>query len=312
MGVWHFMSLGESPGAVTSALAHIKRKFEKNVVAFFGGDSNRDKVKKVSGIIIFTTPEVRQGQRPIGKRVCIDNRYGMGQGKEVFYGNESDLSSAFDIVHQFINSEFQEMLSAERGKVFWLAANYHNLDFNLRQVARAFYALSPPGKTGKEVWVNLTGGSNVMNLAALLATALSGITGRAYYTYTQDMRLLRPANEADFWYDVPVLKVNFDRDYEAILKALDTEGGWLESDELLARVRQQRWQFSASKETFASNYLNKLDGWLVEREGNRNRLLQPAGRRFLDLINDDLIRALIYKEPLSRPPGLADILEEVT
>jgi len=28
MGVWHLLSLGESPGAATAALAYIKRRYE--------------------------------------------------------------------------------------------------------------------------------------------------------------------------------------------------------------------------------------------------------------------------------------------
>ncbi len=312
MGVWHFMSLGESPGAVTAALAYIKQRFTQNDVAFFGRDSERHKVKKVSGIVIFTTPEVRYQKLPARNKKYVDNLYGLDKGQEYTLGDDKGNLIAFKIVQNFIANEFKTMLQEEKGKVYWLEANHHNLDFNLRQLVRAFYVLSPPGKTGREVWVNLTGGSNVMNLATLLVTALSGITGRAYYTYTQDIRLLRPANEDDFWYDVPVLKVNFDRDYEAILQVLNAQGDWLESNELFERVRQQRWQIPASKETFTSTYLNKLDGWLVERQGNRNRLLQPAGKQFLDLINDTLIRALIYKEALPIPLELAQVFEEVS
>lgn len=311
MGVWHFISMGESPGAVTSALAHIKRKYEQNDVAFFGGDSNRDVVKKVSGIVIFTTPEVRQGERPIGKRICKNNRYGMENGEDIECGSEPGIPSAFEVVQKFIADEFGEMLQEERGKVYWLEANYYKLDFNLHQLARAFYALSPPGKTGKEVWVNLTGGSNVMNLATLLITVISGITGRAYYTYTQNTGLLRPANEIDFWYDIPVLKVNFDRDYEAILQVLEAQGDWIESDALFNQVQQQRWQITVSKEIFVANYLNKLDGWLIERDGSKNRLLHPAGKQFLDLIRNDVVKALVYKEPLPEPIKLADVFEEV-
>ena len=108
-----------------------------------------------------------------------------------------------------------------------------------------------------------------------------------------------------------MLKVDFDRDYEAILRVLKEQGDWVEAKELFDRVQQRRLgEFRGTKETFASDYLNKLDGWLIEREGNRNRLSQ-AGHRFLKLIDDKIIRALIYKEPLETPLSLNDVFEEV-
>jgi hypothetical protein len=310
MGIWHFLSLGESPGAVTSALAYIKKRYEEKDVTFFGGDSGRSKAKKVSGIVIFTSPEVRECTLLARSRVYVDNLYGIDRGEEHPLGNGEGKLRTFEIVMNFIRDEFQTMLRTERGKVYWLRANYHDLEFNLNQVFRAFYSLSPPGKTGREIWVNLTGGSNPMNIGALLATVMSGVTGRAYYTYIQDIRLLRPASEADFWYDLPVLKVNFDRDYEAVLQVLNEQHDWVGANELFSYVKQRHPQFRATKSSFAPDYLNKLDGWLIERDNDRNRL-SPAGRRFLELIEDDLTRALIYKEQLTMPLSLDNVFEEV-
>jgi hypothetical protein len=311
MGVWHFMSLGESPGAVTSALAYINQRLKQDDVAFFGSDSGRYRVKKVSGIVIFTTPEVRHSRLPARDKKYIRNSCGSDKGQEHSLGDAAGNLITFEVVQEFIATEFWTMLQEERGKLYWLQASYHDLDFNLRQLVRAFCVLSPPGKTGREVWVNLTGGSNVMNLAALLITVMSGVTGRAYYTYTRDIRLLRPASETDFWYDVPVLKLNFDRDYEAILQVLAKQDDWMDSDDLFKQVKQQRWQFRAAKDTFAPDYLNKLDGWLIERDGLRIRLLRPAGERFLDLMADDLVRAVVYKERLSEPLSPTEVFEEV-
>jgi hypothetical protein len=310
MGVWHFMSLGRSPGAVTSALAHIKRRYEQNEVAFFGSDSGRSKAKKVSGVVIFTTSEVRTGKLPARDRKYVDNPYGLDKGKERPLGDQKGNLITFQVVIDFIREEFKEMLAEERGKVYWLEAKYYDLDFNLNQVIRGFCALSPPGVTGREIWVNLTGGSNPMNIGALLATVMSGVTGRAYYTYTQDIRLLRPVSEANFWYDLPVLKVNFDRDYEAVLQVLNEQHDWVEASKLFSHVKQRRPQFRATKGSFAPDYLKKLDGWLIERDNDRNRL-SPAGRRFLELIENDLTRALIYKEQLTTRLSLDDVFEEV-
>jgi hypothetical protein len=310
MGVWHFLSLGKSPGAVTSALAYIKKRYEENDIVFFGGDSGRSKAKKVSGMVIFTTPEVWHHQLADRDAKYVDNLYGSDKGQELPLGDAEGKLKTFEVVLDFVKDEFQAVLREEQGKVYWLEASYYDLELNLNQVVRAFCSLSPPGSTGREIWVNLTGGSNVMNIAALLATVMSGVTGRAYYTYTRDIRLLRPANETDFWYDIPVLKVNFDRDYEAILRVLEERGGWVEASELFSRVKQRRPQFRATRHNFAPDYLNKLDGWLIERKGDSNRL-SLAGQRFLALIEDDLTRALIYKEQLQQNLLPNEVFEEV-
>jgi len=39
------------------------------------------------------------------------------------------------------------------------------------------------GKVGKEVWINLTGGTNVVNMALQLAAALPGTPARLYITF---------------------------------------------------------------------------------------------------------------------------------
>ncbi len=310
MGVWHFLPLGESPGAVTSALAYLKQRYMQNDVAFFGIDSSRIKSKKVSGIVIFTTEGVRTKTLKAKNKSYVKNNYGSEKGEELPLGDKNGNLITFDVVLKFISDEFGEMLKEERGKVYWLEASHYDLDFNLEKLFQAFYALSPPNRTGDEVWINLTGGTNVMNLASLLVATMSGISGRSYYNYTNNIRLLQPANESTFWHDIPMLKLNFDQNYETILRALPDSDEWMDECKLINILRGANFPDVDDDKKFKRNYLNKLDGWLIERDGNRNRI-SPAGKRFLQRMDDELVRALVYKRPLENSPKKTDVFEEL-
>jgi len=66
------------------------------------------------------------------------------------------------------------------------------------------------GKQGKEVWVNLTGGTNVINISLLLTAYLSGAVSTAYYTFCprEENHLLYPGPNFR-WNFVPVMRVDW-------------------------------------------------------------------------------------------------------
>lgn len=321
MGVWHFLSLGDSPGAVTAPLEYIKRRYEAHDAAFFGADERRPEPKKTSGIVLFTTTDVRDAKRHDSKqRFYFENLYGQNKGgREIPLNPGRGYLKTFQVVKDYLKENYAAMLAEEVGKVYFLEAKLLDLDFNLRQLARAFYALSPPNETGKEIWVNLTGGTNVMNLAVHMMTTLSGVAGRAYYTYTENTAFLfpdSPDNEKRFWYEVPVLKVDFDHRYEILLKTVADRKDWIYAQDLFNRVGHQIFPPEVDTDTrrrsFAPNYLNKLDGWLLERNLEDDSLrISDAGQKFLDLLKYPELRALILKEPLAAPIQLKDVFEEI-
>lgn len=58
------------------------------------------------------------------------------------------------------------------------------------------------------MWANLTGGSNVVNLALQLAASLSGCVGRAYYIQARDRqeeKCLRCPAEETYWVEMPTM-----------------------------------------------------------------------------------------------------------
>jgi hypothetical protein len=53
-------------------------------------------------------------------------------------------------------------------------------------VVRVVSALAGVGGQGKEMWVNLTGGNNMINFALELAATLSGDVARLYYVQAEN------------------------------------------------------------------------------------------------------------------------------
>jgi hypothetical protein len=115
------------------------------------------------------------------------------------------------------------------------------------RVARVMHAAKPAGEVGKEIWTNLTGGTNIVNLALQLAAALLTGPARLYYIRSADdpPRCLRHTTppkdlgtERDhFWIDIPVIYLRLDDATRTILDVLDEAKAPLNDDSLLSRLR---------------------------------------------------------------------------
>jgi hypothetical protein len=184
-------------------------------------------------------------------------------------------------------------------------------------VAKAVLKFHPPGKVGKHIWANITGGSNVLNAALMQTAYLSGFISRLYYTFVanlkEDGKYLQPfsRNEAEFDYrEIYVLKTTFDERYRYILEELEridqeTPGRWVSSGELLSRLKGSRAPGfeGMSLNAFRRDFLNTMSG--VERRGSRiegqedaNRLGED-GRATLAVIRTPLFKTLARQEVLS-------------
>jgi hypothetical protein len=281
MGVYHIIPLGFSPGAATSALAYVKKKIEEEDKEFFGDSSMR-----ISGIVLFTTREIRNGE---AENKFTDNEYYSDKGK---VKNEP----IFKTVCDFIEDELGDMLYEEKGKIYFCESRLDNIGANVINLAKALLELSPRGKTGKNLWVNVTGGNNLVTASLTLASFLSGQVGRIYYTFIPHgkERFLRPTSPDAFtWIWVPSLKIGFDREYYEILEELQTCGGWINDEDLLGMLKQRRPSYSRLPlESFRREALNKLHGQgIIERRDHENRL-SPLGRDLLEFLGLEILKAL--------------------
>lgn len=168
--------------------------------------------------------------------------------------------------------------------LYWCEIDRKDPQVTFERVARVIHASKPPGEVGKEIWINLTGGTNILNLALQLAAALLGCPARLYYLLSDDDRNLRHTIPEDdlgterdrFWVEIPVIYLRLDNRTRAILEVLEEAGEALRDDDLLSRLKSHP-EFWAEFQEFD---LNKL---------RRNCLLPMAGQQLISRVNEHTV-----------------------
>lgn len=213
MGVYHLMGLGRSPGTITGAfsyLAHRYGRWNSSDREFFGRSGEveqREKGEKVGDVqclILFTTAEVMNGK--LKAFSYIDN--GAGQNT----GDDQPEDTMEKVLTKLLREEWRK-LSKGRTEVdiFWVEVNRYDIRLTYERVAQVITALAGVGSQGKEIWGNLTGGTNVVNFAIQLAATLSGNVARLYYTQAPEAnaeKFIRFSTEENYWIELPLMPLN--------------------------------------------------------------------------------------------------------
>lgn len=278
MGVYHFMGLGRSPGAAIAAVSYLSaryRRYDARDAEFFGGSGEfgqQGRRGDVQALIFFTTPEVIKGQETPECGLSldyVDNLAGRVRG-ELHRGRER-----MDALFRRILPEELRGVSGGRKEVqlYWCEIDRTDPYRTFERAARVMHATKPPGEIGKELWINLTGGTNVVNIALQLAAALLGRPARLYYLLSEDPRCLRhttPATdlgaESDrFWVEIPAIYLGLDASTASLLEVLEQASHPLADDELLSRLKSHPTQWAA----FQSMDLQALrHSYLLPMRGN--------------------------------------------
>lgn len=296
MGVIHFAPIGTSPGAVTSALAYLVHNQDKFAEAFKG--------QIVESIVIFASYDVADGTTPVSE--CIWNEYQNITIRKRW--RRVDGANVVDVALQFIKEEIAPVMP-RKGTVYCWEVDVHDFDACFNAVARATLALAPQEKVGKNIWANLTGGTNVLNAAILEVAFMSGLISRIYYTFVaneSDRKYLQPptSDPARFrWDEIPLVKTAFDEAWYCVPRELAEIGDWYEDEELLERLKSKAWQHFSEMgfRTFKAQFLNKMDGRELEYDASRHRnRLSTYGREILERISDPLFQDLIARGEKSR------------
>ncbi len=274
MGVFHFMGLGRSPGAVTVALSYLAARYKRwnaddqHFFATSGEIGQSAKPGDVQALVLFTTPEVRQGEEKALAYPYMDNKAGFSTGKE------TPARPMRDVLYDVLGKDLPA-LSGGRARValYWCDYDRNRPTQTFERVARTFLAAKPPGKLGKEVWVNLTGGTNVLNSAFELASALTGVPARIYYVLvpSEELKLIRHTANTQ-WVELPIVNAALSQQHLMILLELPKPPGLLIS-ELYSRLKGygQAFEHVASPEQLNLQYLVQLRSQRLvefsEREG---------------------------------------------
>ena len=113
------------------------------------------------------------------------------------------------------------------GTIFWCAVDRRDIRSTYERVVQVVAALAEVGGQGHEMWVNLTGGNNVINFALELAATLSGQIARLYYVQAENTaaeKCVRFTAENGYWVELPVLPLSLGRLSQTIIRLLEEKG----------------------------------------------------------------------------------------
>jgi hypothetical protein len=302
MGIVHFAPIGTNPGAVTAALAYVKhnpQEFERYVRR---GEGDTDWERRlVETVVLFASHDVIEGETTVDE--CVFNQYGSLQGRQPW--RRRDRPNIINIVQRFVEEEIVPVMP---GRIYLWPVDPNNFDDCFDAVVEATLALGRADATGKHIWANLTGGTNVLNAALLEVVFLSGLIARIYYTFVpdeSDKKYLQPPSKdpARFrWCWVPMIKTAFDEAYCRVLKVLNISGDWCRDSDLLGLLKADEasggYFSDVTPQRFRNQFLNHMHGREeLERDEPEGHLVRLAstGQDILRRIESPRFQALVQR-----------------
>jgi len=290
MGVYHLMGLGRSPGTVIGPLTYLAHRYQRwnaDDQRFFArsGEARQrqagEKVGDVQVLVLFTTTEVLSGQ--VSAFNYVDNPPG-----KITTGPQKSGGPMKQVLRDLLRREWPAISGGrEQGTIFWCEVDRRNIRVTYERVVRVVAALAGVGSQGKEMWVNLTGGNNVINFALELAATLSGHVARLYYVQAENEaaeKCVRYTAEDGYWVELPVMPLALGRLRQTIIRILNDYGS-ISVEDLYSRLKNDYYDLSrglTSEETLRSEYLDPMwkqgliakdkDGYIV---GPQWELIRP-------------------------------------
>ena len=277
MGVYHLMGLGRSPGTVIGPLTYLAHRYnrwnadDQRFFARSGEVRQRqagEKVGDVQALVLFTTPEVLSGQ--VKAFSYVDNSPG-----GIVTGPEKSGELMKEILRDLLRREWPAISGGrKKGTIFWCKVDRRDIRTTYERVIHVVAALASVGGQGKEMWANLTGGNNVINLALELAAILSGDIARLYYVQAENEaaeKCVRYTAEDGYWVDLPVMPLALGRLRQTIIQVLN-DNGPISLEDLYSYLQSKYWDLSqglTSEETLRNEYLAPLwkQGLIAEADG---------------------------------------------
>ena len=180
--------------------------------------------------MLFTSKEVIKSELPAHK-----------------YENCNSPGSVRDEVIRNLKKIWRHSNHHEGRKIFWVEVDIDDFQDCFKKVIKVARQFSHDGKQGKEIWCNLTGGTNSIGHALL---SMSGLTGKSSKQYLISQRggyktavkvpsciSIRP-NKDNYFNILPFWKTRFDMiSFYDILSELNQFGADINTEELLSRLQ---------------------------------------------------------------------------
>ena len=277
MGVHHLMGLGRSPGTVIGLLTYLAHRYnrwnadDRRFFARSGEVRQRragERVGDVQALVLFTTLEVLSGEAKAFD--YVNNPPG-----EIATGPQQSGRPMKEVLRELLRREWPAISGGrKKGAIFCCRVDRRDISTTYERVVRVVAALASVGGQGKEMWANLTGGNNVINLALELAATLSGDIARLYYVQAENEaaeKCVRYTAENSYWVDLPVMPLALGRLRQTIIQVLN-DNGPISLEDLYSYLQNKYWDLSrglTSKETLRNEYLAPLwkQGLIAEADG---------------------------------------------
>ncbi len=277
MGVYHLMGLGRSLGTVIGPLTYLAHRYnrwnadDRRFFARSGEVRQRragERVGDGQALVLFTTPEVLSGR--VAAFGYVDNLPG-----SIATAPQMPAEPMKQVLCRLLSCEWPAISGGRKqGTVFWCEVDRRDIRITYERVIHVVAALSGVGGQGKEMWANLTGGNNVINLALELAAILSGDIARLYYVQAENEaaeKCVRYTAEDGYWVDLPVMPLALGRLRQTIMQVLN-DNGPISLEDLYSYLRSEYWDLSqglTSEETLRNEYLAPLwkQGLIAEADG---------------------------------------------
>lgn len=233
MGVYHLMGLGLSPGVVTGPISYLAHRYQRSNpedLEFFArsgeAEQNPEEKGDIQGIVIFTTKEVLEGSDTQDELYYVENRSGTVAKRPHTPLNFPMQKQLKELLKKDWSNIRGKQHQRENGHIYWCEVDLRNTELTYDRVIKVVAALDNPGRRGKEVWSNLTGGNNVINFALQLAVTLSSAIGRLYYVQAinEDAeKCVRFTAEHNYWVELPVIPLVLSPLIEEVIKIIGNE-----------------------------------------------------------------------------------------
>jgi hypothetical protein len=224
MGVYHLSGLGVNLGALTVPIStvyilqmaqHCGVKVAENFFAASGEAERKGSQEGIRGqvecVIAFTSKEVAEGD---ALRECESKWFNLKFEK----GTPLDevCSKFFDKLFGHMKKEFR--FEPRKFEFLVIQVDHRNFEDCFRKIGPTLKAL-----VDKELWANMIGGTNQINMAILTAGAYVASVSKYYYLFQENQKLLEPEwadkptknnignlalKAIESWYEIPIFNLD--------------------------------------------------------------------------------------------------------
>ncbi len=277
MGVYHVSGLGLSPGALTvpmtsvyllNAAMKIGHKAARQFFALSGRLESEEKPTP-QAIIVFTSKEAIKGEEKLRYKSEWFPKISAPSGKveSVTRPIARYLKELIDYLNQTFNAEI------DKPDIYFVEVDYRSFE-------DAYYksGVTFNGLRDKEVWVNMVGGTNQINVALFLAGTYTAVPTRYYYLFQNNIVKLEPDwipekpkskkslyecvdNIIEQWYrcSLPPLNIGIGIILRKLYTAFETKEV-ISEDEVERILRERGFDKMHVRKLISSGYLIPMNG----------------------------------------------------